>query len=188
MATVEGPRRHRHVVRWLSCGVALVLVVVAVVAATRPNNEAASFDSPLIGHHAPPLSAHDFAGQLVSLQRDRGNVVIVNFFGSWCPPCQTEEPNLAQLSFDLRRKHHPRIELVSVDIDDSTPGARQFVRLWHITWPAVPDHAGQYAAEFGVTGPPMTFFIDPHGVVVGVLSGPATYEQLAAGVTAAQND
>jgi cytochrome c biogenesis protein CcmG, thiol:disulfide interchange protein DsbE len=170
------PRR-RHTARWVAGAVAVVLVVVAVVVATRPSEEATAVDSPLIGHAAPPLVARDFSGHLVSLAADRGDVVVLDFFASWCPPCAAEQPNLARLAFETSRQHAD-VRLVSVDIDDSTAGARRFLDSWGVTWPAVPDHAGQYASEFGVGSPPMTFFLDTAGTVEAAFSGPMSYGQL----------
>jgi len=77
------------------------------------------------------------------------------------------------------------VDLVSVDIDDTTAGARRFLAQWGPSWPALADRAGQLAASFGVGAPPMTFFIDRTGTVVAALAGPATYDQLVTGAQAA---
>ncbi|MGH9008156.1 MAG: TlpA family protein disulfide reductase, partial [Acidimicrobiales bacterium] len=171
-----GPKRHRHTARWVAGAVAVVLAVVAVVAGTRPSAQATSVASPLIGHRAPSISAIDFGGRPASLGRDRGDFVFVNFFASWCPPCASEEPNLLRFAFAHEKQSD--VALLSVDIDDSTSGARQFVTRWGLTWPAVPDHAGQFASAFGVGSPPMTFLVDPSGTVVAAFAGPMTYRQL----------
>jgi cytochrome c biogenesis protein CcmG, thiol:disulfide interchange protein DsbE len=189
--SVSGPpaspalRRRRHTARWVAGGVAVVLVVVAIVAATRPSNQATAVASPLIGHRAPMLVARDFAGQQISLASDRGHFVVVNFFASWCPPCQAEEPNLVHFNFEQHQRH-ANVDMLSVDIDDSTSGARRFVSDFAVTWPAIPDSAGQYAAAFGVGSPPMTFFVDPAGTVVAALAGPVTYSQLNSVLAAAR--
>ena len=179
------PRRRRHTARWVAGGVVVVLVVVAIVAATRPSSQATSVQSPLIGHPAPALAARDFSGQPVSLADDRGDFVVVNFFASWCPPCATEEPSLVHFAFE---QHQARadVDMLSVDIDDTTADARRFVAEWGITWPAVPDNAGQFAGEFGVGSPPMTFLVDPQGTVVAAYAGPVTYGQLNAVLAAAR--
>jgi cytochrome c biogenesis protein CcmG/thiol:disulfide interchange protein DsbE len=181
------PRRRRHTPRWVAGGVALVLVVVAIVAATRPSSQATSVETPLLGQSAPALAGDDFTGQAVSLAADRGHVVVVNFFASWCPPCQAEEPNLEQFAFK-QLAAGSGVRMLSVDIDDTASGARKFLDDWGPTWPAVPDRAGQLASAFGVSAPPMTFFIDRSGTVVAALAGPATYDQLVTGVAAAARD
>jgi cytochrome c biogenesis protein CcmG/thiol:disulfide interchange protein DsbE len=163
--------------------VAVVLVAVAVVAVTRPSAQASSVDSPLVGRPAPALVARSFDGRLVSLPEDRGDVIVVNFFASWCPPCAAEEPSLAHFAFSSRQQRAP-VKLVSVDIDDSTAGARRFLSQWGVSWPAVPDHSGAFASEFGVGSPPMTFFVDSAGKVVAAFAGPMSYEQLTSTLAA----
>jgi cytochrome c biogenesis protein CcmG/thiol:disulfide interchange protein DsbE len=157
--------------------VAIALVAVAVVAATRPSNQATCFNSPLIGHQAPALVARDFSGQQISLARDRGDFVVVNFFASWCPPCQDEEPDLVHFAFEQHEKR-ANVDLISVDIDDSTAGARQFVTNFDMTWPTVPDHDGALASAFGVGSPPETFVVNTSRTVVYACAGPLTYGQL----------
>jgi cytochrome c biogenesis protein CcmG/thiol:disulfide interchange protein DsbE len=179
------PRRRRHTARWAAGSVVVVLVVVAIVAATRPSEQATSVESPLIGHPAPGLSARDFAGQQVSLAADRGSFVVVNFFASWCPPCAAEEPNLVRFAF-AQRQAHANVDMLSVDIDDSTAGARRFISDFGFNWPAIPDQAGEFASDFGVGSPPETFFIDPSGTVVAAYAGPVTYQQLNAVLAAAR--
>ena len=93
----------RHTARWVAGGVAGVLVVVAVVAALQPSYQAARLPSPLLGHPAPQFSGTDLAGGRVSLSSYRGRYVYVNFFASWCPPCQAEEPNLVTFAFQQQR-------------------------------------------------------------------------------------
>jgi cytochrome c biogenesis protein CcmG/thiol:disulfide interchange protein DsbE len=165
--------------------VVVALVVLAVVVATRPSSQAASVDSPLVGHPVPPISARSFEGQLVSLAADRGEVVVVNFFASWCPPCAEEEPNLARFAFVAEEQGLP-VKLVSVDIDDSTAGARRFLTQWGVSWPTLPDQSGRFASEFGVGSPPMTFFVDRTGTVVAAFAGPMSYGQLISTAAAAR--
>ena len=171
------PRRRRHTARWVAGGVAAVLVAVAIVAATRPSNQATSVESPLVGHRAPALAATDFAGARVSLTQDRGDFVVVNFFASWCPPCSAEEPDLVQFAFEQAQQRSD-VALLSVDIDDTTAGARRFVQQFGVSWPTVPDRAGQFASEFGVGSPPETFLVDPAGTVVAAFVGPISTKQL----------
>jgi peroxiredoxin len=172
-------RRSRHRVRWLAAGVLAVLVVVAVVAATRPSYQATQVGSPLLGRMAPNFSGRDFQGHVVTLSSYRGHYVYLNFFASWCPPCQAEEPNL--VSFDSEQHRvHSGVALVSVVFNDSDAAAEQFVSTSGQSWPAVPDHNGAIANAYGVESPPMTFLIDPKGVIVGVWAGPVKATQLDA--------
>jgi len=170
-------RRPRHTARWLAGGVLAVLVVVAVVAATRPSYQATQVGSPLLGRPAPNFSGRDFQGHTVTLSAYRGRYVYVNFFASWCPPCQTEEPNL--VAFDHQQANAATgAALISVVFNDSDAAAEQFVNKWGQRWPAVPDHNGAIANAFGVESPPMTFLVNPKGLIVGVWAGPVKATQL----------
>ncbi len=190
-ATLERPapparrRRIRHPARWLAGLVLLALVVVAIVVATRPTVEATQISSPLVGRPAPPLAGTDLAGQPVRLADLRGRYVYVNFFASWCPPCQQEEPDL--VAFQFRQQRAPGgAAVLSVVFNDSEAAARRFVRQWGQVWPAVADRDGSIANAFGVSSPPMTFLVNPRGTVVGAYAGPATADQLQAMLAAAR--
>lgn len=173
------PPKRRHVIRWVALGVVVVLVGLAILAATRPSSQATALQSPLLGKPAPQVSGTSFTGQSVSLSHYRGRYVLVNFFASWCPPCQEEEPNLVAFNFQQsKRPGSSGAVLVSVVFDDPDDAARQFVSKWGATWPTIPDPGGAIASSYGVTAPPTTFLIDPAGKVVAVDTGPVTSAQL----------
>ncbi|MHB1552389.1 MAG: TlpA family protein disulfide reductase [Acidimicrobiales bacterium] len=174
-----GERRpRRHLTRWVAGGVLVALVAVAVVAATRPSSQATQVQSPLVGHRAPPLSGTTLTGHEFSLASERGHYVYVNFFASWCPPCQEEEPALVDFAFRQSRDGSDGARMVSVVFNDTVSDARRFVADWGIRWPVVPDSQGAIANRYGVGSPPMTFLVDPSGAVVGTWVGPVTVAQL----------
>jgi thiol-disulfide isomerase/thioredoxin len=171
-------RRH-HPIRWLALAAVVVLVVVATVAATRPSYQATQVGSPLLGRAAPPIVGTDFAGRRFSLSQYRGRYVYVNFFASWCPPCQTEEPQLVNFAFQQGRSASGA-SVVSVVFNDTVGAARQFITQWGQDWPVIADQSGSFANSYGVESPPMTFLVDPAGNVAGVWAGPVTDSQLDA--------
>jgi peroxiredoxin len=177
--------RPRHTARWVAAAVAVALVVVAIVAATRPSEQASQIETPLVGHSAPTFSATSFSGAPVSLGADSGDVVIVNFFASWCPPCAAEEPNLVRFAFE-QQQQGSSVKLISVDIDDNAAAGARFAKQWGATWPVVPDHAGSIAYDFGVGSPPVTFLIGRSGIVLEQWVGPMSYDQLNAMVSMAR--
>lgn len=176
-ASPSGLRRPRHTARWVAAVVLLALVAAGIVAATRPSYQASQIASPLLGRPAPPLTGTDLAGRPVSLAELRGHYVYVNFFASWCPPCQSEEQDLVAFDFQQHRAANGA-DLISVVFNDSVADARRFVAQWGVQWPTVPDRAGAIATAYGVSSPPMTFLVDPRGVVVVALTGPVTTAQL----------
>jgi cytochrome c biogenesis protein CcmG/thiol:disulfide interchange protein DsbE len=179
-------RRLRHPVRWVAGAVLLVVVVVGVVLATRTPQEATAVASPLLGRTAPALTGTDLnTGAPVDLASLRGHYVVVNFFASWCIPCQQEAPDLSRFHYDQARTPHGA-DMVSVVFHDTTGTARQFLRSNGDLWPALADPGGVIAEHYGVTSPPTTFVISPAGRVTAVLEGPATEKNLDSFLRAAR--
>lgn len=172
------PSRRRHTARWVAGAVIGVLVVVSVIAATRPTYQATEAASPLVGTKAPPFTATDLAGQRVSLAGYRGRYVYVNFFASWCPPCHAEEPDLVAFDFQQQKLGRSGAAVLSVVFNDTAGAAAKFVNEYGAEWPAVLDNDGTIANEYGVGSPPMTFLVNPRGTVVGVWDGPVKEAQL----------
>jgi len=178
--------RRRHPVRWVAGAVLLVLVVVGVVLATRTPQEATAVSSPLLGRAAPALTGTDLnTGAAVNLASLRGHYVVVNFFASWCIPCQQEAPDLSRFHYDQSRTPGGA-DMVSVVFHDTTGTARQFLRSNGDLWPALADPGGVIAEHYGVTSPPTTFVINPAGKVTAVLEGPATEKNLDSFLRAAR--
>ena len=179
-------RRRRHPTRWIAGAVLVALVVVGIVLATRTPQEATAVQSPLLGRTAPAFSGTDLSsGAPVSLVALRGHYVLVNFFASWCGPCQQEAPDLSRLHY--QQAHTPGgAQMVSVVFHDTTSTARAFLRSNGDLWPAVGDPGGVIAEHYGVTAPPTTFVIDPSGRVAAVLVGPATHRGWLASLKAAR--
>lgn len=172
----------KHPVRWVALGTLAVLVVLAVILATRPPSDATPVDSPLLGHRAPAFAAHELSGSNLSLRSLRGHWVVLNFFASWCEPCQTEEPNLVQFAY--QQKHTADgAHLVSVVFQDSDGAAASFERSQGATtWPTIADPGGVIANDYGVSAPPTTFLIDPSGRVAAEWVAPLTLSQLDQGL------
>ncbi len=179
-------RSGRRVAFWIATAVIVGFVVLAVVLATRPPVQAFQADSPLLGRLAPQFSGTTFNGGTVKLSQFKGRYVFVNFFASWCPACQSEEPNL--VAFNFQQQETPNgAALVSVDFRDYLASARQFVATYGARWPAISDPGGKIANAYGVGSPPTTFLINPKGVVVTVLVGPLDVKQLDASLSFARS-
>jgi cytochrome c biogenesis protein CcmG/thiol:disulfide interchange protein DsbE len=113
----------------------------------------------------------------VSLRSLRGHYVFVNFFASWCGPCQQEAPDL--IAFDYQNAPKEGADLVSVVFHDEVSSAESFLKTQGAPWPAVDDPGGAIAERYGVTGPPTTFLVDPSGrITVEPETGPATQAEL----------
>jgi cytochrome c biogenesis protein CcmG/thiol:disulfide interchange protein DsbE len=167
-------------------GIALILVILVAVAAVL----AASFrrdphdiKTGSVGKPAAVfvLDRLDGEGQL-SLDDYRGQVVVLNFWASWCVPCKEENPALAAAWERYRTTHD--VVLIGVLYQDSVDAAREYTARLGNTWPSVIDDGGRTAIAYGVFGIPETFFITPDGVVAGRHVGPIDQATLIAGIEA----
>ena len=104
-----------------------------------------------------------------SLAEYRGRWVLVNFWASWCIPCKEEAPALEK----FQRQHRgPTFTVVGIDSRDLTSDGREFVRRYGLSYPQLRDGDGGAAHDFGTTGVPENFLIDPTGKVQWLLRGP----------------
>jgi cytochrome c biogenesis protein CcmG/thiol:disulfide interchange protein DsbE len=119
----------------------------------------------------------------VDLSELRGTPVVLNFWASWCDPCQEEAPVLRR---GADRWREQGVLFLGLDMQDVREDAREFLREFELDFPQVRDPTNATARRWGVTGIPETFFISARGEVVGHVIGSLTAEQLDAGARAAQ--
>ena len=181
-AQLGRPRRRSAL--WAAAIVAALAVVLVAVLATRPNFETVQARSPLLGKPAPDLVASDLEGHSVRLSALRGRFVLLNFFASWCVPCQHEHPQL--LAFSQRHQGAGDASVLGVVFEDDPGAVRRFVADRGVDWPLVLDPRGKIALDFGVRGPPESFLIDPNGVVLVKFVGEVRAAQLDARVREAE--
>jgi len=126
---------------------------------------------------APQFGMTLFDGDEFSLDQERGKIVVVNFWASWCVPCRDEAPGLE----DVWQRYKDRgVVLVGVDIKDTPDDARSFLQRYVASYPSGFDEKKQIYIDYGVYGLPETFVIDPQGMVVRHVIGPVTESQLYA--------
>ncbi len=114
-------------------------------------------------------------GRPLRLSDLRGSIVMIDFWSSWCPPCRSEAPILAEA---YERWSELGVEFVGVSIWDTEGDVRDFVEQHGIKYPNAVDEDGQIAVEFGVRGIPEKFFVNPEGEIVRKINGPNTSQSL----------
>jgi cytochrome c biogenesis protein CcmG, thiol:disulfide interchange protein DsbE len=125
----------------------------------------------LVGDQAPPLTGVTLDGRSLSLADLRGRPVIVNFWASWCVPCQAEFP-----LFRDARARHPELAILGVVFDDDPAAARRFATAQGADWPSLSDPDRSRATTYTVVAPPQTYFIDRNGIVRSRQIGQLTVE------------
>ncbi len=116
---------------------------------------------PRIGSNAPDFMVQD-SDRTVALSQFRGQVVVLNFWATWCPPCVEEMPSLVEMQRHLKAKG---VTVVAVSIDVDASAYRQFLKQHGVDLLTVRDPAQKTPALYGTHGWPETFIIDRNGVM-----------------------
>lgn len=114
-----------------------------------------------IGRYAPEFTLQDGHGKL-SLSQFRGQVVVLNFWASWCPPCIDETPSLVTMQQRLKSKG---ITVVGVSSDQDEQAYRRFIQEYGINFPTVRDPSENVEHLYGTVKIPETYVIDRNGVL-----------------------
>jgi cytochrome c biogenesis protein CcmG, thiol:disulfide interchange protein DsbE len=123
----------------------------------------------------PSISLRAFDGRPVQLADLRGQIVVLNFWGSWCIPCREEAPALERV---WQASRDNDVQFVGVNVWEAESDALNFVREQRISYMNLLDPAGQLAVELGLTGIPETYFVNREGKLVRRWIGPITDERL----------
>jgi len=121
-----------------------------------------------IGSAAPDFSVQD-SDRKVTLSQFRGQVVLVNFWATWCAPCQAELPSLISLQDRIKPKAMTVLG-ISIDVDDDA--YHRFIKQRSVNFPTVRDPEQKVASVYGTTGWPETYIVDRNGVLRRKIVGP----------------
>jgi cytochrome c biogenesis protein CcmG, thiol:disulfide interchange protein DsbE len=163
----------RHIVPILVslAGACLVGLLVYGVSARSANH---TLDD-LVTHHDRPRAPD--ASRLLpilgghgesSLAAERGKVVVLNLWASWCQPCKAEAPLLQRAQAQLLREH---ATVLGVTSQDAAPDSEAFVRRYGVTYPNLRDADGGFARAYGTNELPESFIVDREGRVVAISRG-----------------
>ncbi len=118
-----------------------------------------------VGQPVPSYSAASMVGDTVSLAQLRGNVVLLNVWATWCPPCREEMPGLEALHQELAPQGL-RVVGVSIDRGSATPAIAAFLRDNSITFPILHDSEERITRVFRTVGVPETYLIGRDGILL----------------------
>lgn len=116
----------------------------------------------LVNKMAPEITRRDLSGTEVSLHSLRGKVVLLNFWATWCAPCQIEMPVFAR----WQQQHGPQgFQVVGISMNDEAAPVRRLVTKFKLNYPVAMGDAELGTRYGGVLGLPLTYLIDQNGVV-----------------------
>lgn len=144
---------------WLAAfgAVALLLVLVGMGLVRAREREAPK----KIGAPVPDFTLKSFEGETYTLSELRGKVVLINFWASWCKPCEQEATDLEM----AWRYYQPRGDVVFLGVDwtDTEPKAKAYLEKFEISYPNGPDLGTRISQAYRTTGVPETFIVDQNG-------------------------
>jgi len=124
--------------------------------------------SPVAGRPAPNFTLQTVDGRAISLNDLRGQVVVLNFWATWCPPCRAEMPALQEV-YDARRADG--LIVLAVNQDDTPSAIRSFGQEFRLTFPLLADTGYVVSHRYRIGLLPSTYFVDRDGVIRDVVFG-----------------
>ena len=123
--------------------------------------------STLIGSPAPDFELPLLDGTTFRLSDQRGSWLVINFWATWCPPCRAEMPVLQALhdAPSEAARALGQVKVIAINRDESKATVQAFLDELKLNLPVVLDAGGKVSNRFGILSLPITYFIDPEGVV-----------------------
>jgi cytochrome c biogenesis protein CcmG/thiol:disulfide interchange protein DsbE len=176
----------KHPARWIAGGVAVVVVVLGVILALNVGNDpAASTSSPLLDKAAPAFDLPTLDGNRITDADLQGKWTVVNFWNTWCVPCQQELPELK--TFVKSHAGDDTVQMVGIVRDPQEPQSviQKYAQATGMDWTLALDPGSKAALDFATRGQPETFLIAPNGRVAVYFYGPVTAKALDQALAAA---
>jgi peroxiredoxin len=107
-------------------------------------------------------------GGTASLGSLKGQVVFLNFWATWCPPCREEMPSMEKLYVRFKDRG---FTILAVDLQEDEKTVAEFVKKYKLTFPVALDGSGRIGGTYGVRGIPTTYIVDREGGIVGAVVG-----------------
>lgn len=178
---IDVPGRGRTA--WIVLGAIAVVLVVGVLFAVRLSAGEPPSGTAVLGKAAPALALKTLDGRTITNADLTGRTVMVNFWNTWCIPCEQEAPALA--AFASQKQGEAGVVLLAVVRADTEDAVRRHPDRAPKGWTVVLDPGQQAALGFGTKGQPETYAIAPSGVVTSSKYGPASVGELQAMFSAA---
>ena len=194
-AMLNSFRKHKGIVKYTVKIGGLLMLIMGILMVTGMTNSINGYLSGAgmpdnmveetveeVENLAPDFALIDLAGNTHTLSEYKGKVVFLNFFATWCGPCQYEIPDIQSL---YEEYGYNKDEVVILGVtnpstqtkqnqDVSTIELGQFVQSRNMTYPVLMDLTGEVFERYGITAFPTTFMIDKNGAVYGYISGALT--------------
>jgi thiol-disulfide isomerase/thioredoxin len=160
----ESPRFRLALLAAIPIGViALLWLVAATRERTLPPGSVVEISGPM-----PRVEGSGLQGETIGPSTYRGEVVVVNFWASWCGPCRREQPGLQRLHEEYGGRG---VQFLGIDFKDDPAAARTYLNEFGVTYPSVADPSGRLAYEFRIPYLPATIIVGRDGEMRYLLVG-----------------
>ncbi|MFG6118503.1 MULTISPECIES: thiol-disulfide oxidoreductase ResA [Thalassobacillus] len=165
-------KQRRMIFRTLTLAVLVGLVIFAIIGNLSQDDAVVAE-----GEQAPNFELEQFGteGERKSLDDFKGKGVMLNFWATYCKPCEEEMPYMQELYPKYKEKG---VEIVGVNLDSTKLVVNRFIDKYELTFTNLHDKNGQVMDQYGISPIPSTFFIDENGEIVDKVIGPLTLEKL----------
>lgn len=172
--------------RALQSVILLIAVIAAAYAIMKPLLEKEE-DLIKVGEAAPDFTLVNMEGEAVKLKDYRGKGVIINFWGTWCGPCEKEMPRMNE----AYRSKPDHVEILAVNLPESPISVSAFVEKYGIDFPVLMDADGDVVEAYKVGPIPVTFLVDENGIlqerIMGELSTVEYIQELMSSINPAKD-
>ncbi len=160
----------------------LVLILTTgwfIAGCSSPSTTSAPVEGTQVGGRAPDFTLPDLEGQSVSLSDFRGSPVFINFWASWCGPCEAEMPYIQEIYEGWTGKP-PSVSILAINIGESAATVEGFMERLGLSFPVLLDASQDVTLKYNVRAYPTSFFIDKNGIIqalrIGAFSNKASIE------------
>jgi peroxiredoxin len=148
--------------KWVQLTIFAIVLIIGVFTIVTNLSSSASKKYPQIGEKAPNFNLLGLDGKSHQLSDYKGKVVVVNFWGTFCPPCKEEMPAL-QRQYDNWGQQD--VAFLEVNLDKNKVTVQSFMDQYHLSLPIVLDTKEEVRKLYGVSEYPTTFFVQPDGKI-----------------------
>lgn len=153
-------------------GVVAVIIIVVFLLVVGQKQK---FEPVLEGRRAPDFVLPDLSGKMVKLSDYRGKVVFLNFWATWCKPCEEEMPSMSVMYERLKKQN---FEILALSVDTEGPDVvESFAKKYELKFPILHDRKGKTKEIYKTTGVPETFIIDQNGIIAEKVWGPRDWSR-----------
>ncbi|MFZ3089207.1 MAG: TlpA disulfide reductase family protein [Nitrospirota bacterium] len=139
-----------------------IIITTLLFACTKKKEDESGLPGPNKGNPAPSFTLKDINDNDVSLSSYKGKVIIVNFWATWCKPCQEEMDDLESA---YKKNNDKGLVILGVDVREEKKDVLNFLKKYKVSYPILMDFDGKVVKDYQVMGVPTSYFIDRDGII-----------------------